>query len=58
MEFDIAESYVFITSNIFHAVFFCELQPFILILLLIEAFLFYWISKIKVFKFCKIPLLL
>jgi hypothetical protein len=54
-EFNIAEAYTYILSNILHAAFFCELQPFILVLALLEAIGFYWVCKFKVLKWCKIP---
>lgn len=41
--------------NIAHAVFFCKLQPIILIFACIQAFFFYWVCKIKVLKMCKMP---
>jgi hypothetical protein len=53
--FEIAESYVFIITNVLHAAFFCTLQPFILILVLLECFGFYWICKILILKLRKIP---
>jgi hypothetical protein len=54
-EFNIAEAYTYILSNVLHAAFFCELQPFILFFALIEAIGFYWVCKFKVLKWCKIP---
>jgi hypothetical protein len=40
---------------VLHAAFFCELQPFVLLLALGEAVGFYWVCKFKVLKWCKIP---
>lgn len=54
-EFNIAEAYTYILSNILHAAFFCSLQPFVLVLALFEAIFFYWICKFKILKFCQIP---
>lgn len=54
-EFNIAEAYTYILSNILHAAFFCELQPFILLLALVEAITFYWVCKFKVLKWCRMP---
>jgi hypothetical protein len=41
-----------------HALFFCELQPFILVLVAIQIFLFYWACKVRVLRMCKIPALI
>lgn len=54
-EFNIAEAYTYILSNMLHAAFFCSLQPFVLVLALFEAIFFYWICKFKILKFCQIP---
>jgi hypothetical protein len=53
--FDVAEAYIWIMGNLFHAAFFCSLQPFILIIVLIEVFVYFWINKIKILRICKIP---
>ena len=38
---DIAENYMFIIIAILHAAFFCHLQPFIVIILLVMIIIFY-----------------
>lgn len=53
--FDIAETYVYIIGAIIHAAFFCHLQPFILILVTGMIASFYFINKIKILRYCKIP---
>lgn len=50
-----AEYYVFIITSLFHAAFFCHLQPFIFVLVTLQCFFFYWICKVRILKFCKIP---
>ena len=57
-EFVIEEAYVFILPNIMHCLFFCQLQPILLAFALAQAFLFYWVCKIKVLKITKIPVLI
>lgn len=54
-EFAIEEAYTFIFPNIMHALFYCQLQPLVLIFVFAQTFLFYWVCKIKVLKMCKIP---
>jgi len=54
-DFQIAESYIFIISNVAHAFFFAELQPFILVLVFFECLFFYWVCKIQILKICKMP---
>lgn len=54
-EFDIAENYIFIISSILHAAFFCKLQPVILIIITANICLFFFVNKIKILRFCKIP---
>jgi hypothetical protein len=57
-EFVIEEAYIFILPNIMQAVFFCQLQPILLLFAFVQTCLFYWVCKIKVLKFCRIPVLL
>ena len=57
-QFVIEEAYTFILTNVMHALFFCQLQPFILILVAVQIFLFYWACKIRVLRLCKIPALI
>ena len=40
------------------AIFFCQLQPILLIFAFAQALLFYWVCKIRLLKICKIPILL
>lgn len=54
-EFAIEEAYTFIFPNIMHAIFYCQLQPMVLIFVFAQIFLFYWVCKIKVLKMSKIP---
>jgi hypothetical protein len=57
-EFVIEEAYVFILPNIMQALFFCQLQPMLLVFAFAQTFLFYWVCKIKVLKISKIPVLI
>ena len=57
-EFIIEEYYVFVLPNIMQAIFFCQLQPILLAYAFVQAFLFYWVCKIRLLKICKIPALL
>ena len=57
-EFVIEEAYVFILPNIMQALFFCQLQPILLLFACVQTILFYWVCKIKVLKICKIPVLI
>ncbi len=54
-EFLIEGAYLFIFPNIMHGLFFCQLQPMVLIFVFVQTFFFYWFCKIKVLKMCKIP---
>lgn len=40
-----------------HGLFYCQLQPMILIFVFVQTFLFYWFCKVKVLKMCKIPVM-
>ena len=40
------------------AIFFCQLQPVLLLFAFAQTFLFYWVCKIRLLKICKIPDLL
>jgi hypothetical protein len=53
--FDVAEAYIFIMTNVFHATFFCHLCPSILFFALAEIFIYYWIIKIKLVRQFTIP---
>jgi hypothetical protein len=57
-EFAIEEAYIFIMPNIMQAVFFCQLQPILLAFAFAQAFLFYWVCKIRILKMSKIPVLI
>ena len=50
-----AENYVYIIGAIIHAAFFCYLQPSILILVAIMVIIFYFINRLKLITYCKIP---
>jgi hypothetical protein len=52
---DIAESYIFTITNVFHAIFFCHLSPPLLFFALAEIFIYLWINRIKLLRFFKIP---
>ncbi len=41
--------------TIYHAIFYCYIQPILLVLVFIFLIIFYWINKYKVFRRCKIP---
>lgn len=53
--FDVAETYVYLLGAGLHAAFFCQLQPFILFLVTLMVAIFYFINKIKILKYSKIP---
>lgn len=50
-----AESYIFTITNVFHAVFYCHLLPPLLFFALAEIFLYIWINRVKILRFCKLP---
>jgi hypothetical protein len=53
--FDVAEAYIFVLTNIFHASFFCHLSPPTLFFALAEVSVYYWINKVKLLRLFKIP---
>ena len=55
MYLNIAETYILILTNIFHAAFYCHLSPPLLFFALVEIFLYYWINKYKITNTVKIP---
>lgn len=44
-DFDITSSYVYLLAGLFHASFYCTLQPFLLVLAALGALAFYYIKK-------------
>lgn len=54
-EFDIAENYIFIITSILHAAFFCKLQPIILFIIAVNICVFFFVNRVKILRFCKIP---
>ena len=53
--FDVAEAYVFIMTNVFHAAFFCHLCPSILFFAVAEVFIYYRIVRVKLVRQFKLP---
>lgn len=53
--FDVAETYVYIIGAVIHAAFFCFIQPFTIFLVAIMVIVFYFINKVKILRYCKIP---
>ena len=54
-EFPVAGAYVYMTTATFHALFYCHLQPTIMIFVIINMSLFTLILKYMLYRRCKIP---
>ena len=54
-EFPVAGAYVYITSAVFHAMFYCHLQPLILLIVGVNTSFFLIIMKYMLLRRCKIP---
>jgi hypothetical protein len=53
--FDVAESYVYIMGTIYHSVFFCQINPAVLVTGTLITIGFFFVLKAKLFYFCKYP---
>lgn len=53
--FNIAQNYVNLMGAIYHALFFCQLQPSILVLVILMSGVFYCGNKYRLLRTCKIP---
>ena len=54
-EFPIAGAYVYMTTAIFHGLFYCHLQPIILLFVVVNMTIFTIILKYMLYRRCKIP---
>jgi hypothetical protein len=54
-DFPVAGGFVYMTTAIFHSLFFCHLQPFLLMFVAINMSLFFFIMRYMLYRRCTIP---